>query len=388
MTMDRRLAGGGIQALILVAALAVGFESSPAAKPDLDPGCTAPGTHLVSRLETPDTYQFRWLAPPIGERQNKDAPRALHIVPVDRRWIADATDSSRHEFGLDDAAGRAALRGYHAVSAGGSPVGAGPTVLRNASLAVTITDAESLLLVPDYEEVLARNTRRMGRMLKGLKDPKLASVESSRRDPGPLYRTHWLVEDFVRHCRYGASGCSDGREPEGFLPPIEFLMQDDIVGDCDTKTLLYSCLVSELALETSLADSFIVSFVEFWSGPSAPETFHFCVAFGEPIASLVDATARESVDYRGCAVVDVSRCDEDPDQYKRRRFAFQRQWKRCLAMLEDGKTVMLHNETGDSIGGVPAFRDYPMMVSVTGDGRLRLRSLSWQRGLAPAAVGR
>jgi hypothetical protein len=57
-------------------------------------------------------------------------------------------------------------------------------------------------------------------------------------------------------------------------------------------------------------------------------------------------------------------------------------------MLEDGKTVMLHNETGDSIGGVPAFRDYPMMVSVTGDGRLRLRSLSWQRGLAPAAVGR
>jgi hypothetical protein len=49
-------------------------------------------------------------------------------------------------------------------------------------------------------------------------------------------------------------------------------------------------------------------------------------------------------------------------------------------MLEDGKTVMLHNETGDSIGGVPAFRDYPMMVSVTGDGRLRLRSLSWQRG--------
>jgi hypothetical protein len=247
---------------------------------------------------------------------------------------------------------------------------AADSLSRRLALSVQWTDEGSAIIKPCYPEILARNALRFPVVLQGL-----LAAEGARKLPGldehgriGFHISHHVIESFVRHCEYGPIRNTAERCPDGFLPPIEFLMHDPLRGDCDTKTLLYAGLVGQLAMESGIVDTLGVQFVQFWNGRKERPYFHFCVAFDEQLTEFLGRDVREEVNYPGYIVIDVSCCDDNPSTRRNRQRIFRYLWNGALRRKGSGKKIKTCDRRD-----VPAFQTWEMTIYREAGDRVGIR---------------
>lgn len=337
---------------------------------DCSDACQTADRRFVERRVEGSSYRFEWWSNFGGQVGTLEAPPVPCNFNVDRSWLDGIASKLNEEFGLTESELRAALAGYDPAAGGWRSDAPGRGLCRERGVRIDCEDGQVVRHGVDYVAVLDRNIGRFSAIVQAIERSPIGRETISEKLPSRLRDLNRLSDEFVRHCRYGVPATLADRYPAGFLPPIHLLAAREVVGDCDTKSMLFAGLVAEAILRNTGLDSLRVMFIEFWTGADQEDKFHACVAFGTGLRSLVPKGSWQTEWGRDFLVFDPSCCEEGTRKQRMdRRRSFRDRFRSAIKMMSEKDRVVLVDGTR-----VWPFRHWEAAVIRGPEGALRVEA--------------